>query len=134
MRFLDTNLLLRYFTRDDEEKAQKVLELLKRIERNDEKVITSSLVIFETIFTLESFYKVLREEIRELLTPILDLRGLRLSDKDIYRQALNIYVEKKNFSFPDAFNAAFAFKKGVKEIYSYDEDFDRIEGIKRFIP
>ena len=28
-RFLDTNILLRYFTKDDEEKAQKALALLK---------------------------------------------------------------------------------------------------------
>jgi len=57
MRFIDTNLFLRYFTRDEEEKAQKVLALLKRVEKNEEKVTTSPLVIFETIFTLESFYK-----------------------------------------------------------------------------
>ena len=58
MRFIDTNLFIRYFTRDDEEKAQKVLALLKRVEEDRERVITSPLVIFETIFTLESFCKV----------------------------------------------------------------------------
>jgi len=78
MRFLDTNLLLRYFTRDDEEKARAVLELLKRVERNEEKVLTSPLVIFETVFTLQSYYKLSREEIKDLLIPILNLRGLKL--------------------------------------------------------
>jgi len=34
---------------------------------------------------------------------------------------------KKNLSFTDA------FKKGIKEIYSYDEDFDRVEGIRRIL-
>jgi predicted nucleic acid-binding protein len=29
MRFLDANVLLRYFTQDDEEKASEVLTLLK---------------------------------------------------------------------------------------------------------
>lgn len=134
MRFLDTNLLIRYFTRDDEKKAQKVLSLLKKVKRNETKVIISSLVIFETIFTLESYYEVPREKIRELLLPILDLRGLKLSDKNVYHQALDIYIEKKNLSFTDAFNASFALAKGVKEIYSYDKDFDKIEGIKRLIP
>ncbi|MEW6382305.1 MAG: PIN domain-containing protein [bacterium] len=133
MRFIDTNLFLRYFTRDDEDKAQKVLNLLKRVEKNGEKIITSSLVIFEVIFTLESFYKIPREEIKELMTPILGLRGLKLSDKEIYRQALDIYTQKK-VSFADAFNAAFAMRKGIKEIYSYDKDFDKLEGIARTIP
>jgi len=47
MRFIDTNLFIRYFTRDEEEKAQRVLALLKRVEKGEEKITTSSLVIFE---------------------------------------------------------------------------------------
>jgi len=133
MRFLDTNLLIRYFTRDDEEKAQKVLKLLKRVERGEERVIISPLVLFEIVFTLQSFYEVPREKIKELLSPVIELRGLKLSDKEVYQSALNIYA-KKNLSFTDAFNSAFAIKKGIKEIYSYDEDFDKIEGIRRVVP
>ena len=133
MRFIDTNLLLRYFTRDDEEKAQKVLALLKRVEKAEEKVTISSLVIFETVFTLESFYKVPKKEIKELILPILNLRGLKLPDKETYHQALDIYANK-NISLTDAFNTAFCLRKGIKEIYSYDEDFDKIEGIKRITP
>lgn len=133
MRFIDTNLFLRYFTRDDEEKAQKVLVLLKKVEKNEEKVTTSPLVIFEVIFALESFYKVPKEEVRQLMLPILSLRGLKLQDKGIYKEALDTYV-KEDISFPDAFNATFCLKKEIKEIYSYDEDFDRIEGIKRITP
>ena len=134
MRFVDTNLSLRYFTRDNEEKAQKVLTLLKRVEKNEEKITTSPLVIFETIFTLESFYKVPKKEIKELMFPILSLKGLELPDKGIYQQALDTYI-KKGISFTDAFNATFIFKKGIKEIYSYDDkDFDKIKGIKRITP
>jgi len=133
VRFIDTNLFIRYFTRDDEEKAQKVLALLKRVEKNEEKITTSPLVIFETIFTLESFYKVSKEEIKELMFPILNLRGLKLPDKGMYQQALDRYV-KGGISFTDAFNATFILKREIKEIYSYDEDFDKIEGIKRITP
>lgn len=133
MRFIDTNLFIRYFTRDDEEKAQKVLALLKRVEEDKERVIVSSLVIFEVIFTLESFYKVPKKEIKELMLPILKMKGLKLSNKEIYEGALDTYV-KKNISFTDAFNCAFVLKKGIKEIYSYDEDFDKIKEIKRIIP
>lgn len=133
MRFIDTNLFLRYFTRDDEKKAEDVLKLLKRVERNEEKVIASPLVIFEIVFTLENYYKVPRGEIKTLLQPILNLRGLRLDFKDIFESALELYSERK-FSFADAFNACLMQKGGIEEIYSFDEDFDKIEGIKRVIP
>jgi len=133
MRFIDTNLFLRYFTRDDEKKADDVLQLLKRVERNEEKVTTSPLVIFELVFTLESYYKVPREEIKKLLQPLLNLRGLRLDFRDVFESALELYSQGK-LSFADAFNACFMQKRGIKEIYSFDEDFDQVEGIDRVVP
>ena len=84
MRFIDTNVFLRYYTRDDEKKAEEVLRLLQKVEKNEEKVITSPLVIFEVIFTLEKYYTVPKKEIRDLLQPILDLRGLKLDFRDIF--------------------------------------------------
>jgi len=133
MRFIDTNLFLRYFTRDDEEKADDVLKLLKRVARNEEKVTTSPLVIFELVFTLESYYKVPREEIKNLLQPLLNLRGLRLDFRDVFESALELYSQEK-LSFADAFNACFMQKREIKEIYSFDEDFDQVEGIDRVVP
>ncbi|NLJ38422.1 MAG: type II toxin-antitoxin system VapC family toxin, partial [Candidatus Atribacteria bacterium] len=67
MRFIDTNVFLRYYTRDDEKKAEEVLRLLQKVEKNEEKVITSPLVIFEVIFTLEKYYEVPKKEILNLL-------------------------------------------------------------------
>jgi len=133
MRFIDTNLFLRYFTRDDEKKADDVLKLLKKVERNEEKVTTSPLVIFELVFTLESYYKVPRKEIKKLLQPLLNLRGLRLDFRDVFESALELYSQEK-LSFADAFNACFMQKREIKEIYSFDEDFDQVEGIDRVVP
>lgn len=133
MRLMDTNILLRYLTDDDPEKGRDVLALLKRLERNREKATTNLLVIFETVFTLEKFYKVGRRKIRDLLTPILELRGLRFSEADIVRDALDIFCER-NIPFADAFNAAFMQAQGIREIYSYDGDFDKIAGIERVEP
>jgi len=133
MIFVDTNIFLRYFTKDDEEKAKEVLELLKKVDRGEEEITTSSLVIFETIFTLNSYYEVPREKIKDLIFLILDLKGLKLRDKRTYKEALEIYANK-NISFADAFNYAFAKKKGLDQIYSYDEDFDTFKDIKRITP
>ena len=131
--FMDTNILLRYLTRDDEQKAQRALSLLTRVERSEEKVITSSLVIFETIFTLQSFYKVPQPRIKELVLPIIALRGLQLPGKNIYYHAFDLYVTK-NISFADAYNAAYALSEKISNVYSWDKDFDKIEGIVRLEP
>lgn len=131
--FLDTNILLRYLTRDDEHKAQRSLDLLMRIEQGREKVITSSLVIFETVFTLQKFYGVSRQQIKESLLPIIALRGLQLPNKHIYQQAFDLYINK-NISFADAYNAAYMLTEHISTIYSWDKDFDKIEGIVRLEP
>lgn len=133
MRLIDTNIFLRYFTKDDEAKANNVLCLFKRLEANQEKATTNLLVIFETIFTLEIFYKVEREKIKKIILPIIDLRGIKLEHKDIIKSSLNLFCEK-NISFADALNACFMKAHQIDEIYSYDKDFDNIEGIKRREP
>jgi predicted nucleic acid-binding protein len=132
-RFLDTNILLRYLTRDDEEKAEVALALLLRVERGEERVVTSPLVIFETVFTLEKSYRVARALIRERLEAIIGMRGLQLTNKQLYYQAFDLYVAK-NISFADAFNAAFLKARELTEIYSWDADFDKIEGVSRIDP
>lgn len=131
--FLDTNILLRFLTRDDERKARCALELLMRVERGEEKVITSPLVIFETVYTLQSFYKVPRQTIKEQVLSIISMRSLHLPDKSIFYQAFNFYVAK-NISFADAYNAAYMLAEGISNMYSWDKDFDKIEGIARLEP
>ncbi len=133
VHFLDTNILLRYFVGDDEDKAQKALDLFMRVEQGEEKVITSPLVIFETIFTLQSFYKVPRTQIRDLIWPLISLRGLHLQGKNVYARAFDLYVSK-NISFADAYNASYMISEEIFTIYSWDKDFDKIDGITRIEP
>jgi uncharacterized protein len=131
--FLDTNILLRFLTRDDEQKAQQALDLLLRIERGEEKVITSPLIIFETIFTLQKLYKVPRDIIKEQVLSIISLRSLHLQDKSLYPRAFDLYVSK-NISFADAYNAVYMHSEEIAQIYTWDKDFDKIEGITRIEP
>lgn len=133
LRFLDTNIILRYLTRDDEEKATQALALFTRLEAGTERVATSPMVIFEAIFTLQKRYNVPREKIREAIVDILSFSGLALPNKNLYRRALDLYVNN-NISFTDAFNAAQMAAQRITDIYSFDTDFDRMDGVKRIEP
>lgn len=134
MRFLDTNILVRYLTGDDPEKAKASFALLLRLERGEEAVMTSDIVIAETVYVLQSrTYGMHRERIRDLMEPIIESRGLRLPRKSLYARAFDLYCSSR-ISFADAFNAAYMESRGLNEIYSYDTDFDRIEGVTRVEP
>ena len=134
-RFLDTNILIRYMTGDDEEKADACLQLLLRAARGEEVLVTSDLVIFETVFTLQSRrqYGLPMSRIRELVEPIVTMRSLRLPRKSIYPRAFDLCDELR-IDFVDAFNIAYMEAQGIHEVYSYDRDFDRAEGVSRIEP
>ena len=117
------------------EKARKALALLHRIEQGDERVETSLLVFFEVIFTLERTYNVPRARIHALVSPVLELPGLSLPGKSILLNTLDRFaVTSRKVSFVDLYIAHDAQSRGISEIYSWDRDFDRIEGITRVEP
>jgi predicted nucleic acid-binding protein len=132
-RFLDTNVLLRYFTNDDPAKAQAALALLQRVERGDERVIVSPMVVFEVVFTLQRGYKMPKADIRRLFWRILALRDVQLAEKAIFKAAFDLYVDK-NISFADAYHAAWMQRRNVTEVYSWDREFDRVPGLTRIEP
>ncbi len=135
MRFLDTNILIRHLAKDDPRKSLASKELLRRIEGGEEAVILNDIVVFETVYILESprKYGLSRTQIKESLGQLLTLNGLRLPNKRLYPRTFDLYCET-NISFADAFNTAFMESEGITEIYTYDTDFNKIRGIKRVEP
>jgi predicted nucleic acid-binding protein len=132
-RFLDTNVLLRFFVPEYPDMARHARALFLRVERGEEKVTTSPMVVFETVFTLQRTYGVPRAEIRERLLPLLSLRGLELPEKTVHVRALDVYAST-TVSFADAYSVAFMEAHGLTEIYSWDTDFDRVRGVDRVEP
>ena len=90
MQFVDANVFLRFLTRDDPVKAERVKELLERAERGEVALLTSESVIAELVFVLSSprLYNLSRDRIRALLTPILSLKGLKLPKQAVFHGRL----------------------------------------------
>lgn len=132
-KFIDTNIFLRYLTRDDPAKYEKCRELFKKTIEGKTSITTSGIVIAELIWTLLSYYKVPKADIVEKVSIIVSTENLYIPDKDIIMDALLLY-SMKNIDYIDAYNAVFMKYNGLDEIYSYDKDFDTIDGIKRNAP
>ncbi len=132
-RFVDTNVLLRYFLADNEEMAKKSLALLHKVESGEEHVETSLLVVFETVFALYRTYRISKARVRDLMIPLLGMKGLHVPDRQLCVDALNLFVTR-NISYTDAFNALYMRERGISEVYTWDRDFDRVKGIQRVEP
>ena len=130
---IDANIVLRFLTNDIPKQADRCTGLLKRIESGLEEAWLPDLVLADIVWTLEKFYKQPKQRIQELLIPILELKGLRHNNKKISKLAFQLYVEK-NIDWTDAFVAAQMITQNKCEIYSYDSDFDKVDGINRLEP
>jgi predicted nucleic acid-binding protein len=130
---IDANIILRFLTNDIPRQADRCTELLQRIESGSKEVWLPDLILADIVWTLEKFYKQPKQRIQELLIPILELKGLRHNNKKISKLAFQLYVEK-NIDWTDAFVAAQMITQKKCEIYSYDSDFDKVDGINRLEP
>jgi predicted nucleic acid-binding protein len=131
--FVDTNIFLRYLTKDAPLRYEKCREMFKKAMKGDIAITTSGMVIAELVWTLLSYYKVPKAEVIEKVTVIVGTKNLSIPDKHIVADALVLYA-RKNIDLFDAYNAVFMRYHGLRDIYSYDEDFELIEDIKRTEP
>ncbi|MBI4763085.1 MAG: PIN domain-containing protein [Deltaproteobacteria bacterium] len=132
-KFIDTNIFLRYLTKDDPEKYEQCLNLFKTAGKGKAPLITSNMVIAELIWTLLSFYKVPKPVVVEKIAIIAGTEYLFIPDKAIILEALMLYAQN-NIDYIDAYNTVFMRHYQTSEIISYDEDFDALEGITRIMP
>ncbi|MGO8987683.1 MAG: PIN domain-containing protein [bacterium] len=116
---IDTNLLVRYLTDDEPQKAEAVDVLLNGAGKGEIKILIPSVVIAELVWVLESFYKMIADDITELVEAILNTPGVDTQDRSIIKAALKLYRSKK-IDLVDAWIIEFARARGAKRIYTFD--------------
>lgn len=132
--FADTNLFLRYLTNDVPAQADLVESLLHRAAKGKVNLVTTSMVIAEIVWTLESYYELDKKEIQTMILGILNTDGLEVMDSDLILQAIVHYTDK-NVDFIDAFNVAWMVRNNVDKAYTFDQKhFSRFEGIVAELP
>lgn len=129
MTFVDTNIFIRYLTRDDPEKASACYRLFEKAKLGQIELTTSESVIAEIVFILSSrrLYGLSHQDIRVRLYPIISLPGLKLTNRRQYLRALDLY-SNNNIDFEDAISIAAMERQKISLIYSYDEDLDQVKG------
>ena len=133
MRFLDTNIFIRFLTDDVPQKADACEKVFKKAVEKKETLFTTELVIAEIVWVLESFYELQKEEVQDKVEKILNTPNLICPHKDLILSALIIYSEK-NIDYIDAYNALILKENGIEELYSYDKHYDRIDWLTRLEP
>ena len=130
--FLDTNFLVRYLAGDHEQHTPIATRLIESIEAGRLTVDTADTVIFETIFTMTSWYKAERADLADSLGILLSLDGVRLPTKRQVLDALDLWVRFKRLSYADAYHLVLTSSTNHRRIASFDQGLDRcLPGISR---
>jgi predicted nucleic acid-binding protein len=136
MHYLDTNIIIRFLTGDDTKKQAASASLLKRIEAGELSVVVPDVVIAEAVYVLSSprLYHHARQEVAELLTPLLQLPHFEVQNRQILLRALRVYADTKGLDFADAYIVAAMEQANATRLFSYDTGFDNFPFITREEP
>ena len=133
--YLDTNIFIRHITQDDPRIAQRSRTLFKQLEAGQAAATTCEGVIVEAVQVLSSraLYNLPRPQIRQHLSNLLTLKGLRLPRKRVYLRAPDLYATT-HLDFVDALIVAHMQRDRSSTVVSFDRDFDRVPQIMRREP
>lgn len=136
MRLIDTNIIIRYLTKDDPVKAAACHRLIQDIKSGQDHADTTESVIAEAVYVLSSskHYNLSHDDVVTNLAPVVQLRGLKVPRKRILLCALALYKQHPHLDFEDCINVATVEGDSSSTIVSYDRGFDRIPGLIRQEP
>ena len=111
---IDTNILVRLLTRDDEQQYQKSLNLFQNF-----NIFIPDTVILETEWVLRFAYKFKRLEICQAFKKVFGLPNIYLTNETLILLILEWH--ENGLDFADAFHLASS--NNCSEFYTFDEKF-----------
>ncbi len=131
--FVDTNIFVRVLELENKKVFEECSSFLKLVKNSKISAVTSTEVLSELVWVLESAYNEGKANIIKGLAGVLRLNGLKIIDKFDLQKTLEIF-EGKNVKFIDALIASNPQIQSKKmTVISYDKDFDKL-GVARKEP
>ena len=118
MTVLDTNAVLRFLLRDDEEKAVSVYNRMEQ-----ETCLIPIEVLAEAVYVLSKIYKIERTLIQEKLLGVLWNENVETPHRGVAETALRCFGETK-FDFVDCLLIGYALIDGHR-IFTFDEKLEK---------
>lgn len=125
MRAVDTNVLVRLITRDEEKQVTSAEAFVSR------GAWISHLVLAETTWVLAAAYDLGPAEIATAVEMLLNHDRLTVQDADVVEAALGHYRQKPALGFSDCLVLAIATKAGHLPLGSFDRALSKLDGVER---
>lgn len=127
---IDTNVLVRFLTRDDEQQYELARHLIQSQLDVGAAIFISLLVVLETEWVLRSRYSLSKSRIIEVMTGLLESRETVFEDESSLEEALFSWRES-NADFADCLIVARSRRLGCHKVVSFDAKAAKLPGGER---
>ncbi len=111
---VDTNIIVRFLTHDDEEQYQKAFKIF-----NSNEIFIADTVILETEWVLRFAYEIKPEDICKAFISLFGLKNVHLSNPAFISQAIEWH--KTGIDFSDAMHLTQC--QQYERLYTFDNKF-----------
>ncbi|MGA8270034.1 MAG: type II toxin-antitoxin system VapC family toxin [Candidatus Sulfotelmatobacter sp.] len=125
---LDTNVIVRYLTRDDPGQAAAAVRVLDSL-THDEPGFLSLVVILELVWVLESFYQAKKNELEDVLEVLLSNDHLIVERSEVVWQALRTF-SKSRADFSDCMIERCAHAANCQYTVTFDRKAATVVGMR----
>ncbi len=123
MKILDTNLILRFLLRDNEEMAEKAEKII-----SEGNILLTNEVAAEAIYVLTGVYKTDRQAASNALLEFIEINGVNAAEYGVLSKSLNLFA-KNNLDFVDCLLCAYNLQYGY-DVCTFDVKLAKL--IKKF--
>lgn len=124
MKAIDTNILVRFLTGDDEQQTKVVYNIFKKAESEKRELFVPLLVVLELIWVLESVYEVSRTEILDSISNLLLLAILKFEHQSTLQQ-FRRSSQGNGYDLSDLLIAHSARNQGCETVITFDKKVSR---------
>lgn len=122
---VDTNILIRIITRDDEEQAHRAEAFIRR------GAWVSLLVLAETIWVLARGYGRTTLQLVETIEVLIAHEHLRLEEPNVVEVALAAFKNRPAIGFSDYLIFEIARKAGHTPLGTFDRNLAKLDGVEK---
>lgn len=118
---IDTNILVRFLTKDDTEQSLAVAKLFKHHNNNESSIFINDIVLSEVIWVLEKGYKYSKQQVIYAIKLILQTPEFAFSNHNLIVKSLYEYEQASGADFTDILISYTNHHNGCSTTYSFDK-------------
>lgn len=123
---IDTNILIRYLTKDDPEQWKLAVQIIQ----NNQPCFVSNIVLCEVVWVLtRQSYQFNKEQILNVLEMMLQSSGFEFENRSVVYQAIQ-RTKQGSADFSDYLIGAIAQQAGCNETVTFDRKLRREKGFR----